>query len=496
MATSVDNLKKRLADTNALGAALGLMSWDQQTQMPPGGGAARAQHMGTLGRMVHDHFVDDETQKLLAEAERETDPESLDGAMLRNVRRDMDLSTKIPSALVERKTFLSAEAHEVWVEARKANDFVRFRPILEEMFQIARQEADYLGFQEHPYDALLDQYEQGATGADVRAMFEELKAFTVPLLQEIQASPVKVDDHFLEGDWATEKQKAFTEHLAREVGYDFGRGRQDAAPHPFCSGWSIGDVRITTRYMRRLDSAIFSTLHESGHAMYEQGSPAEWDLTPLAGGVSLGIHESQSRLWENIVGRSRPFWERYLPELQATFPGIAAFSPGQFFQMINKVEPSLIRVEADELTYNLHILVRFELECDILTGALTVKDLPEAWNAKYEGYLGITPPNDSNGCLQDVHWSGGMVGYFPTYTMGNLLSHQIWQTLRKDLGDTDALIREGKFDAIRGWLTEKIYSQGRRYTPRDLVLRVTGKPMAATDYCQGMRSKFGELYAL
>jgi carboxypeptidase Taq len=496
MATPIEALNKRLAGVNALGAALGLMSWDQQTHMPSGGAPARAQHMGQLGRMVHEMFVAEETQSLLAQAEEETDPESLDGALLRNVRRGMDLATKVPSALVERKTFLGAQGHEVWVEARMANDFARFLPVLEEMFQISRQEADCLGFAEHPYDALLDRYEQDAKASDVRTMFEELKAFTVPLLREIQASSVKVDNSLLEGEWPVDRQRTFTERLAKEVGYDFSRGRQDEAPHPFCSGWSIGDVRITTRYLRRLDSAIFSTLHECGHAMYEQGSPMEWDLTPLAGGVSLGVHESQSRLWENIVGRSLPFWERFLPELQELFPGMAGVDAERFYRMINMVEPSLIRVEADELTYNLHILVRFELECDLLTGELAIKDLPSAWNAKFEAYLGIVPPSDSDGCLQDVHWSGGMVGYFPTYTMGNLLSHQIWQTLRKDLGDTDALIREGKFDAIHGWLTERIYAQGSRYTPADLVRRVTGKPMAATDYCEGMRAKFGHLYAL
>lgn len=495
MPSPLECLKARLFDVNALRSAISMMEWDQQTYMPKGGADARAEHVGILSRMAHETFVADETRRLLERAGPEAESED-DRAMIRVVTRDLDLATKIPTALVEEKSKLAAKAHEEWVQARAENDFKSFAPTLARMFEIARQEAGYLGYKDHIYDALLDQYEEGAAAADARRMFEDLKEPTVRLVREIKERGASVDDSALHGDWPDEKQRAFTEKLAKAVGFDFHRGRQDTAPHPFCSGWSVGDIRLTTRFKPFIGSAIFGTLHESGHGMYEQGSPYEWDRTPLAGGVSLGLHESQSRLWENIVGRSRAFWERYLPDLQGVFPELAGINLDHFYRAVNKVEPSFIRVEADEVTYNLHVLVRFELECDLLTGALKIPDLPEAWNAKYTEYLGVTPKTDSEGCLQDVHWSQGSIGYFPTYSMGNLLSYQIWNALRRDLGDTDGLIRSGEFEPILGWLKDKIYSQGRKYTPKDLVQRVTGKPMGADDYVTGLHAKYREIYGL
>ncbi len=489
MPSSLDRLKDVLADVNALRSATALLEWDQQTFMPHGGAEARAEHLGRLSKLAHEAFTADETQRLVRESQGEGD----DAILLRVVGRDLDLATKLPTELVAEKTRLGAIAHEEWVKARAENDFASFAPTLERMFEIARQEAEHLGYTDHIYDALLDQYEEGATAADARAMFDAIKGPQVELVKAVVASG-PVDDSVLYGDWDVDAQRSFTEEAVRAIGFDFGRGRQDTAPHPFCTGWSVGDVRLTTRYKPYLGSAIFGSLHEAGHGMYEQGSPARWDLTPLAGGVSLGLHESQSRLWENIVGRSLPFWRRFLPALQSRFPQLGGLAPESFYRAINKVEPSLIRVEADELTYNLHVLVRFELECDILTGALAVKDLPEAWNAKYEAYLGIRPETDSEGCLQDVHWSMGSIGYFPTYSMGNLLSYQLWHTLQRDLGDTDALIERGDFAPILGWLTDKVYAKGRSVKPKDLVREVTGKPMGADDYLAGLGSKYRELF--
>ena len=486
---SLERLKSVLADVNALRSATAIMEWDQQTFMPHGGAEARAEHLGRLSKLAHETFTSDETQRLVRDSEAEGD----DGTMLRVVGRDLDLATKLPTELVAEKTRLGAIAHEAWVKARAENDFAGFAPMLERMFEIARQEAEHLGYEEEIYDALLDVYEEGATAADVRTMFEAIKGPQVELVKAIAASG-PVDDAVLHGDWDQGAQKSFTEEAVRAIGFDFARGRQDTAPHPFCTGWSVGDVRLTTRYKPYLGSAIFGSLHEAGHGMYEQGSPSKWDLTPLAGGVSLGLHESQSRLWENIVGRSLPFWRRFLPALQARFPQIAGQTPESFYRIINKVEPSLIRVEADELTYNLHVLVRFEIENDVLTGRLAVKDMPEAWNAKYEAYLGIRPATDSEGCLQDVHWSMGSIGYFPTYSMGNLLSYQLWAALQRDLGDTDALIEAGDFAPILGWLTEKVYAKGRSVRPKDLVREVTGKPMGADDYLTGLGAKYRSLY--
>jgi carboxypeptidase Taq len=273
-------------------------------------------------------------------------------------------------------------------------------------------------------------------------------------------------------------------------------GRQDTAPHPFCANFSVGDVRLTTRFKDYIGSAIFGSLHEAGHGVYEQGSPRRLDRSPLAGGVSLGVHESQSRTWENIVGRSKPFWSRYLPKLQELFPELSEFTLDSWYSAINKVQPSFIRVEADEVTYNMHTLVRFEIESDVLTGKLSVKDIPGAWNAKYEAYLGVTPETDSVGCLQDVHWSGGSIGYFPTYSMGNCLSYQFWNCLKSDLGDVDSLMAAGKFSPILDWLRDKIYQHGSIIEPRELVMKVSGKPIGAEDYLQGLKAKYSEIYAL
>jgi carboxypeptidase Taq len=492
MATEYSALSARLEDLNAIRSAIAMMDWDQQTYMPRGGADARAEHVGILSRMFHEMFTADETANLLAKAKADDEDQA---ATLRVVKRDFDLATKIPTDLVAEKSRLAAIGHELWVKARKTNDFKTFAPTLERMFEIARLEAGYLGYKEHIYDALLDQYEEGATAADCRKMYEDLKAPTVDLVRRISEKPV-VDDSKLYGDWDVQKQKEMTEMLVAAIGFDMNRGRQDVAPHPFCGGWSVGDVRLTIRYQSYIGSAIFGCLHEAGHGMYEQGSPMAWDRTPLAGGVSLGLHESQSRTWENVVGRSRPFWKHFLPKLQQTFPALNSFDVDSWYRAINKVKPSLIRVEADEVTYNLHTLIRFEVECDVLTGDLKVMDIPEAWNGKYEEYLGVRPPTDSDGCLQDVHWSQGSIGYFPTYSMGNLLSYQIWDVLAKDLGDVDAMMGRGEFAPILGWLREKIYSKGRKYTPRDLVMQVTGKPMGAHDYVVGLRKKYDEIYNL
>lgn len=494
--STLEKLQKRLLDVNALHAAVAIMDWDQQVLMPKGGGEARAAQVGILSRMAHELFIDDHTANWLSGATQEVDPMSEEAVMLRVTKRDLDLRTKIPAELVERKSKLSCEAHDQWVLARQNNDFASFAPLLNEMFAIAREEAECLGYTDHIYDALLDQYEQGATAADCTKMFDTLKASSVGLLKEIVDRGRPVDDRPLYGTWDEAAQREFSLKITKAIGFDYSRGRLDTAPHPFCTGWSVNDVRLTTRYKDYLGSAIFGSLHEAGHGMYEQGSPKNWDRTPLAGGVSLGIHESQSRTWENIVGRSKAFWSWALPDLQKAFPAMAAYDLDSFYRMINKIEPSLIRVEADELTYNLHVMIRFEIECEVLTGQLAVLDMPEAWNSKYEKYLGIRPDSDSNGCLQDVHWSMGSIGYFPTYSMGNLLSYQFWAALRKSVPNTDELMAAGNFAPIHEWLRENIYSKGRSMPPKDLVRAVTGKEISADDYVAGLDKKYREIYGL
>ncbi|MFY7882900.1 MAG: carboxypeptidase M32 [Fimbriimonas sp.] len=485
-----ETLKGLMADVQALDSAIALLDWDQQTYMPRGGAEARANHLEALSKMRHELFTSEAVQNAISNAQPESEDEQ---ALVRVIRRDLDLATKLPTELVARKTKLSAVAHEEWVRARSANDFASFSPTLEKMFDICKEEAECLGYTDHIYDALTDQYEEGATAADWRAMFEAIKGPQVELVKAIQERG-PVDDSCLYGEWDRAKQSAFTEKLVTAIGFDFNRGRQDTAPHPFCTGWSVGDIRLTTRYKPYIGSAIFGSLHEAGHGMYEQGSPAAWDLTSLAGGVSLGLHESQSRTWENIVGRSKAFWSYFLPDLQKSFPELGHLTLDEFYKLINKVEPSLIRVEADELTYNLHVMVRFEIECDVLSEKLAVKDMPEAWNAKYEQYLGIRPSTDSEGCLQDVHWSMGSIGYFPTYSMGNILSYQIWNALSRDVKDPFKKIANGDFAPILGWLQENMYSKGKKYTPKELVQRMTGESINPKYYLEGLEAKYREIY--
>ncbi|MCG9894751.1 MAG: carboxypeptidase M32 [Fimbriimonadaceae bacterium] len=495
MSNAFESLAKIQADLNALGAASALMDWDQQTYMPAGGAEARAVQSSILSRMRHEIATSDAMERAIREAEEAAESEE-ELALVRIHRRSFDKATKLTPQFVEEKSRLTSEGHEVWVKARRGNDFGLFRPVLEKLVEMAREEAEQYGIDDHVYTTLLDLYEEGATKADCDRMFDAIRGPLVDLVAEIRDCGRQPDNGFLFGDWPIEPQRAFTERIAGAVGFDFDRGRQDTAPHPFCTGWSVGDIRLTTRFERYLGSAIFGTLHEAGHGMYEQGSPKNWDRTPLAGGVSLGIHESQSRTWENLVGRSRGFWTRFLPDLQQAFPSLASVGLDDFVRAVNRVEPSLIRVEADELTYNLHIMIRYELECDLLTGALAVADLPEAWNEKYRSYLGIVPESDSNGCLQDVHWSMGALGYFPTYSMGNLLSVQFWTTMTQEIGDPEAGFAEGRFEPVFEWLREKIYSVGSLKTPRDLVLSVTGRPMGAEDYLAHMSAKYRGLYGL
>ena len=492
----VEALKSRFYDIDAVHAAAAMMDWDQQCFMPPGAAEARSHHTSILGRMAHEMLVADETARLIEEAAKGARPGTVEEALVRVVKRQYELATKIPSSLVAEKLRLAAMAHEEWVAARKGNDFKSFAPTLEKMVEICRQEAEFLGYEGHIYDALLDQYEEGAKKKDAEEMFVTVRRPLVDLVADIQKNGRKVENAFLQGDWPVERQRSFTEKIVKAIGFDMNRGRQDTAPHPFCTGWSVTDVRLTTRFQPFLGSAVFGSLHEAGHGMYEQGSPLEWDRTPLAGGVSLGIHESQSRFWENIVGRSKEFWIHFLPELKAAFPSLGPVSLEDFHRAVNKVEPSLIRVEADEVTYNLHILIRFELECALLEGSLKVRDLPEAWNAKYRDYLGVTPPTDSDGCLQDVHWSAGLFGYFPTYSMGNLLSYQFLAKLDSEIGDQKGNWSKSDFGPTLGWLQKNIYSQGKRYTPRDLVKRVTGKPMGADDYLAGITAKYRAIYGI
>lgn len=497
--TSYKALLERLATIHDLGMVNAVLGWDQQTEMPHGGNAARARQLGTVAGIQHELMTDDETGKLLEASAKELgepDYDSTEASMLRIAQHDYEQATRLPSKFVSEWAVETTLSHEVWAKARAEQNFSLFQPKLEKLVDMTLQMAEYLGYDEHPYDALLGQYERGITTAQVEKIFSEHRPALVDLIAAIAEKP-QVNDDFLHLDFDIDTQRDFANKMVSAFGFDFNRGVQAEAVHPFCTNFSINDVRITTRFNEDwLNPALFGMMHEAGHAMYEQGVNQALEGTFLAGGTSLGVHESQSRMWENIVGRSKSFWSWALPQLKASFPQLANIDLDTFYKGINKVERSFIRVEADEATYNLHIILRFELETAILEGKLKVKDLPEAWNAKFTEFFGITPPNDALGVLQDVHWSAGLMGYFPTYALGNLLSVQYFNQALAAHPNLEDEFAQGKFDNLLSWLNENIHTHGRKYTSDELTRRVTGESIQSRDYIAYLQKKFGDVYGL
>jgi len=500
--SKLQELKTHLADVIHLQHAAAILSWDQQTYMPPGGAEARAEQLATLSRLAHEMFVADATGTLLQQAAAEVDGaayDSDDAALVRVVQHDYDLATRVPTKLVEEIARTTTLAHEVWAKARQENDFNSFAPMLDKIYDLMRQQADALGYQDRMYDALLDQYEPNMKTTEVERLFDELRAELVPFVAQVFANLDAVDDSPIRKNYDVARQAEFGLKVIERIGYDLTRGRQDKSVHPFTTEFSIGDVRITTRYMEDwMPSALFGSIHEAGHAMYEQGISPLLEGTPLARGTSLGVHESQSRLWENVIGRSRAFWGVFYGDLQKLFPEqLGGVNLEAFYKAINAVSRSLIRVEADEVTYNLHIMLRFELEKDLLEGRLPVRDLRDAWNAKMEAYLGITPPDDGkHGVLQDVHWSSGLIGYFPTYSLGNFLSVQYWDKARRDVPSIPNDIARGEFGSLLGWLRENIHQHGRKYWPAELTQRVTGEPIQVGPFLRYLKEKYTDIYGL
>ncbi|MGI4787668.1 MAG: carboxypeptidase M32 [Janthinobacterium lividum] len=499
----IERLQSHLSEIKALTEAAAVLNWDQLTYMPPGGAESRAAQLTVLSQVIHEKATSRETAGLLESAAlvvENADPDSDEAALVRAARRDFDQATKVPTALVAEMTRVTSLAHAHWAEARAASDWSRFAPWLKQILELTRSVADHLGHGGERYDALLDQYEPGMTTVEVRTLFEALKPTLVTLVQSVAAKgPDAVDDSVLKRNYDEAAQEQFGKTVIKALGYDLIRGRQDRALHPFCTSFGSDDVRITTRFDRNfLPMALFGSIHETGHALYEQGLAKRFTGGGLGEPASLGFHESQSRLWENLVGRSRPFWQHFYPALQSTFPDtLNAVSQGDFYRAINKVEPSLIRVEADEVTYNLHILLRFEMEIDLLSGALSVADSPAAWNAKMQQYFGLTPPDDAQGILQDVHWSSGALGYFPTYTVGNVLSVQLFDKANTDLGgQVAAQIASGDFAPLLGWLRENVHQWGRKYLPNALVRRAVGSPLDPAPYLKYLSTKFGEVYGI
>ena len=501
MEAKLQELKTRLCEIDDLGSAAALLSWDQTTYMPPGGAAARARQVSTLGRLAHEKFVDPAIGKLLDDLrpyEESLPYDSDEASLIRVTRRDYERAVKVPPSFVAQLSDHTSASYQAWTEARPANDFASVQPYLEKTLDLSRQLADFFPGYEHVADPLIDYSDYGMTVSTLRPIFAELRGQLVPIVQAITAQP-PADDACLQQTFPEAQQLAFGGEIVERFGYDLKRGRQDKTPHPFTTEFSIGDVRITTRVNEQnLGEALFSTMHEAGHAMYEQGIRMDFEGTPLASGTSSGVHESQSRLWENIVGRSRPFWHFFYPRLQGIFPEqLGSVSVDTFYRAVNRVERSLIRTDADEVTYNLHVMLRFDLELALLEGRLAVRDLPEAWRERYRADLGIAPPDDRDGVLQDVHWYVGTIGgAFQGYTLGNILSAQFFENALQAHPEITSEIEAGEFNTLHGWLIENIYQHGRKYTPSELIERVTGGPLNVGPYVQYLQAKYGELYTL
>jgi carboxypeptidase Taq len=500
MSEKLEKLKAILGEVSDIGHAASVLGWDQQVNIPPKGHEARGQQLATLSKIAHERSTSDEVGKLIEDLKKEfdgADPSSDEAAMLRVASRNYDKATRVPPEFISEQAVVSSRAFEAWGEARAKSDFSIFQPHLEKVVELVKRYVSFFPPADHPYDTLLDDYEPGMKTADVKAIFDGLRPKQVELIKAI-ASAKQVDADFLFTEYDEKKMMDFGVEVATKYGYDWSRGRQDKALHPFETTFSVNDVRITTRYEEDNPTAtVFSTLHETGHALYEQGVNPAYERTPLESGTSLAVHESQSRMWENLVGRSLPFWEHFYPSFQKTFPSqLDGVDVKTFYKAINKVEPSLIRVNADEATYNLHIMLRLELEIAMVEGNVEVKDLPELWNTKMEEYLGVTPPNDAKGVLQDVHWSGGAIGYFSTYALGNLVSAQLWEKINEDIGSLEDQIRSGNFSELLDWLRKNIHQHGHKYDPQVLVEKVTGSKIAPEPYVRYLTKKYSEIYEL
>jgi carboxypeptidase Taq len=495
------DLIRRTKEASLLGSCASLLDWDEQTYMPRQGATHRAEQLALLARLRHEMATAPEVGQLLAEVEGSEvvrDADSVPAANVREIRRAYDRAVKLPKELVEELARVTSLAKQVWQEARKRKEFARFEPWLEKVVRLKRQEAEAVGYQGAPYDALLDEYEPGATTAQISRTFAALREELVPLVGAILGSGRQPDRGILEREYPVDRQEVFGQAAAAAIGFDFAAGRLDRTVHPFCSTMGPGDCRLTTRYNPHFfNEAFFGVLHEAGHGMYEQGLDPHHAGTPAGSPASLGIHESQSRLWENQVGRGRPFWEHFFPRArQVFFDALADVRLDDFLFAVNDVRPSFIRVEADEATYNMHIILRFELEQALVRGDLKPADVPGVWNERFQKSFQLTPPDDAQGCLQDIHWSMGGIGYFPTYTLGNLYAAQFMEHARKDLDGLDEDFRRGEFGQLKGWLNEKVHRHGLRYRAGELCRRVTGKPLSHKPLIAYLRDKFGPLYAI
>ncbi len=493
-----DDLRGRLAEISDLSKTGALLGWDQQVMMPAGGAALRAEQLATVGRIAHQKFTSAEVGSLIDDLRswgEEREHDSFEASLIRVVAGDWEKASKVPSELRAEMSRSAALANPVWVDARKRNDFATFLPVLRKNLDLRKRYIDCFEVGDEPYDVVLDDYERGMKTKEVRGLFDYLKEHQAPLVKEVAArGGNEPHDH----NFAIDPQKVFEREVLHNFGFSDEAWRLDPTVHPFASGTGVTDIRITTRYFHEHLGGLFGTMHEFGHGLYEHQVDPALERSPLARGVSLGMHESQSRMWENLVGRSLPFWRHYFPRLQELFPEeLGAYDHERWYREVNAVEPSLIRVESDEATYNLHIILRFELEQAMLADEFPLEQLPEEWNRRMWEYLGIEVPNDTLGVLQDVHWSGGSVGYFPTYALGNLISAQIWEKVTADLPDLYDGFEQGEFGPLRDWLREHLHRYGRKFTPGETLERVVGTSQIDPEpYVRYLREKLAAIYGI
>lgn len=497
--TAYSRLLTELRENAQLSSTMSLLHWDEQTQLPAKGGEYRALQISLLARLCHERFTSPKIGNLLSESEAVIGDIKADteiAANVRETRRAYDRATKLPARLVEELARTTVLAQQAWTEARKKSDYAEFEPWLGKILGLKREEARCISTGGPLYDVLLDEYEAGETTANLQRVFEELRGPLIELVGRIQESGRKAPLEILQRNYPAHGQEQVARKAAAVVGFDFEAGRLDRSVHPFCSIIAPGDTRMTTRYDEHyFGDAFFGVLHETGHGLYDQGLPAENFGIPMGEYVSLGIHESQSRMWENLVGRGRAFWRYMMPHLRTTFPdALDGVSDDDWMFAINDTQPSLIRTESDETTYNLHILLRFELEQALLMDELSTSDLPSAWNERMQKYLGITPPDNSLGCLQDIHWSGGAFGYFPTYTLGNLIAAQLFEAVKVDVPTLEEGFARGEFSPLLSWLRSNIHQHGKRYGAGELVRRATGRELGAGPLLQHLGAKAKEYY--
>lgn len=496
--TSYQKLYHLMREVAALRGAQAVLSWDQETYMPENGVEVRSHRLATLATLGHQKFTAPELGTLLAELEQQQDTLSAEErANVREWKRDRDRAVKLPEEHVRELTETSSQAHTAWMNARKNNDFAAFAPLLQKIVQLNQKSAEIYGFEGERYDALMDGFEPGMTVKKLDPVLSFMRDETAKIVKTLAAAP-QLDDSCVYQKFSLAGQKALSWEVAEALGMDAKSSRLDTAVHPFCTSFSPQDARITTRYNENyLTDNLYSVMHEVGHALYEMGFKLEHVDTPMADAISLGIHESQSRSWENLVGRSLPFAEWVLPLLRKHFPEqFAKVSSEQYYRAVNTVEPSAIRVDADEVTYNLHIVLRYEIERGLLNNTIAVKNLPQEWNDRMIKYLGYTPKNDREGVLQDVHWSHGGLGYFPTYTLGNLYAAQFWASMKKDLPNVDAEIRSGNFANILQWLRKNIHQHGRKFSADELCKNITGETLNPQHFMNYIKTKYGALYGV